>query len=467
MASNRLGKLEKKPEIALNSQDNTPALISTDEAVENDRRLQSVLENSPMSGLQLLAIGICFVLNMIDGMDVLLISFTSSELESEWGLSKSQLGYIYSAGLFGMMLGSLFIGPYADKFGRRTMLLFATTIVTLGMLYSAASPSNTHMTISRLITGLGIGAMLPTMTAIVSEFANEKRRDLSVGVFISGFPVGAIVTGLFVAWAVPEYGWRFTFASASVISAIMLPIIYFLMPESLDFLADKQPKNALVKINRILEKMGHGTLEALPIVRKKFASSDWRPLLARDMRLATLLLWTGVFFGFLTVYTLISWIPNIARTSGMPFELATYAGTAFNVGAFVGSVIIGWLAVWFGLRRLILTFMLSAFVLMAIYGNVSLPYGIMFVVIIALGIFVQGGFNGFYPASARVYPNEIRATGVGWAIGIGRAGAIFGPALFGILFDRGWDISLLFVVFSVPLLISGVAAFCISANKLR
>ncbi len=151
-----------------------------------------------------------------------------------------------------------------------------------------------------------------------------------------------------------------------------------------------------------------------------------------------------------------SWIPNIAKDAGLPFEMATYVGIVLNLGAAIGSASIGAIGAKFGLRQTILTFMILAFIVMQIYGNLPLPISLIFLTVFAIGVFVQGGFNGIWPTLARVYPSEIRTTGVGLTVGIGRFGAILGPSLFGILTDAGLNKAALFFLFSIPLLLMGL-----------
>mgnify|MGYP003681970465 CR=1 FL=1 len=431
-------------------------------------KLHHLVADSPMSTLQLIVILMCFVLNMIDGMDILVVSFTATKLEAEWNLSKSELGLVFSAGLIGMMIGCLFMAPLADKIGRTSMLLISTTGVAISMLTTVIINDYALMLFLRLITGMGIGCLLPTMAAVATEFANEKSRNFSVAFFQAGWPIGAIITGLFVSWAVPIYGWRIAYLTAGIITAAMIPLIMLFMPESLEFLGKRQPKNALRRINKLLKSMGHAPVNTLPKkpvpIEKK---ATVLKLLDGKLKRPTILLWIGVFFSFMTLYTLISWIPNIATTSGMPFDLATYAGTALNVGAFAGTLVIGWLSAWIGLNRLLFIYMLSASAFMVIYANFSLSYPILFALILLIGFSVQGGMTGFYPTAARVYPHHIRASGIGWAMGIGRTGAIAGPALFGIIFDNGVSIQTLFIIFSVPLILSGAAAYFIPLRNLK
>ncbi len=431
-----------------------------------DNFIEDLIAKTPMTPFQVIMVILCFILNMNDGIDVLVVSYTNTKVFSEWFLTKTQQGYIFSSGLAGMTLGCLFIAPLADRIGRRKLFIYAMSLETVGMLLSSTVTSYSQLLVLRFMAGLGIGGLLPTMAAMAAEYSSERRKDLAVGFVQAGYPVGAIFMGFFAAWAVPLYGWRFAYLSAGIFSGIMLCMILFFMPESIEYLSKYQPKNALQRINKILKKMGHEKIDRLPaqkIVQKpgvRILFSDW-------YRAATIRLFIGIFFGFMTLYTLISWVPSVAEESGMPYKMATYAGTVLNIGAFIGCVGIGWLAAKFNLKKLMFTFLIVAFVIMVAYGNLSPGYLVILIMILLIGITVQGGFIGYYPAATRIYKTEIRATGIGWAIGSGRFGAIAGPALFGILSDLNLSNGNLFLLFSIPLLISGFAIYSVPSRNLK
>lgn len=426
----------------------------------------NIIGDSPMTPFQYLVVIMCFVLNMNDGIDVLVVSYTGSEIMSEFDLSKTLQGYIYSAGLAGMTLGCLFIAPIADRIGRRRLFILAIGLESLAMILSSMVTSYNQLLVLRFFAGLGIGGLLPTMAAVASEFSNNKRKDLAVGFVQAGWPIGAILMGFYTAWIVPQMGWRFAYLSAGIISCVMLIMIIFFMPESIEYLLKKQPNNAILRINRILRRIRHTEIDFLPEMIETDKPSVIT-LFNKVYRSSTIRLWIGIFFGFMTLYTLISWVPSIATDSGMPFKMATYVGTVLNIGAFLGSTGIGWLAARFRLKRLIFTFFLIAFGVMVLYGTITLSFGIVFITTFFIGIFVQGGFNGYWPATTRVYETEVRATGVGWAVGVGRFGAILGPAVFGILSDLNLSVPVLFIIFSIPLLISAAAVYNIPSGNLR
>jgi MFS transporter, AAHS family, 4-hydroxybenzoate transporter len=427
---------------------------------------KNLIDSSPMSTFQIVIVAICFILNMNDGIDVLIVSFSGAEISKEWGLSKTEMGYIFSAGLAGMMLGCFFLAPIADKIGRRKVFVISLILITSGMLLVSICSTYWQMLLFRIITGIGIGGILPTMAATASEFSNNKNRDFNVGLVQAGWPIGAILTGFFCAYAIPHYGWRMSFLFAGCISLLMLVGVIIFMSDTLDYLLKKQPKNALLKANILLEKMGQNSLESLPEKVLEESDSSVKMLFEPVYKTDTFKLWIAIFFGFLTLYTLMSWVPNIAKDAGLPFEMATYVGIALNVGAALGTATMGLIAGKFGLRKTILSFMILAFFVMLIYGNITLTTGIIFTLIFLIGVFVQGGFNGTYPTISRVYPSEIRTTGAGFAVGIGRFGAILGPTLFGVLSDAGVSINALFSLFSIPLLVMGISIYSLKSKNL-
>jgi MFS family permease len=382
-----------------------------------------------MSWLQIGVVALCFLLNFNDGIDVLLVSFTGAEIMQEFGLSNAELGYIFSSGLGGMTAGCFVLAPLGDRIGRRKIFLISLALISLGMLSVYFATSYGLLLVFRALTGLGIGGILPNLATVASEFSTDKTRDFNVGIVQGGWPLGAILTGFASAWIVPELGWRFAYLAAGIFSILMLVGVFFVLPESPAFL---HRDNLTVK------------------------RSSWRDLFVPEFRQSTILLWLATFFGFITLYTVLSWVPILAKQTGMPFELATYIGTAMNLGAFSGVFVMGILIGRVGIKRVILIYVLLAFVLLNLYGNLEQDFVLKFALTFGIGFFVQGGFNSMYPASTRIYPSEIRSTGVGLAMGMGRFGAILGPSLFGLMADSGASISTRFVVFSLPIVLAAV-----------
>ncbi|AYA65586.1 MFS transporter [Alteromonas sp. RKMC-009] len=435
--------------------------VVTNDYEQSVTHLRGVLENNKMAPLQILVVMICFTLNMIDGMDVVLMSYTAPVLAQEWSIEPAVLGAVFSAALIGMTLGCLFIAPYADVIGRRKMILFAVTTIGAGMLFSGWSQSLHQLVAARVVTGLGVGAILASMATMTSEFATRERRNLCVSFLQAGYPIGAVATGFASAWLIPEFGWRVMFEISGVVTLLMVPVVYFFMPESPEFLLKRQPGNALDNINRILVKLKAAPLVTLPAAPADSARTSVKKLFTDGRARPTLLLWGGVFFGFFTLYFIISWIPKIAVDAGLPLEQGIFAGAAYNLGSFTGSILLGWISVRFGLQKMIFTFFVLAAVTLMVFGNVSMGVSMILLTAYILGVTLNGGFNGFWPTSARLYPTEIRATGVGWAVGAGRAGAVIGPFAGGYLLQSGAGLSTTFIVFTIPVVLAGLLTLLI------
>ncbi len=424
------------------------------------------LSKRPMTGFQVLMVAICFILNFNDGIDVLIVSFSSPEIIRDWGLTKAEMGYIFSAGLAGMTLGCFLIAPLADRLGRRRIFLISVSMITAGMFGVWLCGRYDLMLALRFLTGLGIGGILPTMTATAAEFSNDKYRDFTVGLVQAGWPVGAILTGLFCAHYIPLYGWHQAFFVAGCVSLAMLLLVWLFMTDSLEFMLNNPAADTLTSVNKLLHRLQLPALDILPTQTERTAGDGFRVLFTSVYRTNTIKVWVAAFFGFLTLYTLMSWVPTIAKDSGLPFELATWVGISLNFGAAIGSASIGAIGARFGLRRSVLTFMLTAFIVMQLYAFLPLSTALIFVLVLLIGVFVQGGFNGIWPTLSRLYAARIRATGVGFTVGIGRFGAILGPLIFGYLSDAALSMQVLFVIFSVPLLVMGACIWLVNAENL-
>lgn len=435
--------------------------------MDNAMPFRRQIDAGPLAGLQLLVIGVCFFLNMLDGMDVLAISFAAPVIAGDWAVTPQTLGIVFSAALVGMTLGAVFISPYTDVIGRRNMILASLSVISLGTFGTAFVQSVTQLMLLRLVAGLGIGSMLASLTSLVSEFSPDRHRNLFILLLHSGYAIGAIITGFVAAWILPDYGWRPLFILAGAVSIIALPLVFTLLPESPEFLAKRQPRNALPKINRILARMAQDPIDSLPEkLETRSSVGRIRALLSGELKAPTLTLWLAFMMGFATLYFLFSWVVKLAVQSGLDIEKAMYAGIALNTGAFLGSVSLGYLSAKLGLKRVIFLFFLLGAVFIVAYGNLKVSVAMALALVFALMYFVHGAFTGLYAVAARLYPTEMRTTGVGWAIGAGRVGAIGGPAAAGFILGAGVSIGWTFVIFAVPALLAGFTIARLASEKI-
>lgn len=411
--------------------------------------------------MQYVTIVVCFVMNMLDGMDVLVISYTAPAISRDWAISPEALGIVFSAGLAGMTLGTLLIAPFADRFGRKTIIILSGLLMGSSIFLTAFAEDSTQLMCFRFFSGLGIGSMLASTTSLTAEYTPEKNRDFWVSFVISGYPAGAILSGIVAAAVVPDEGWRQMFRIAGIASLISVPLAILFLSESIEFYLSVRPRNAIIKVNRILGRMGIAYLKALPISDKTTDTIPVVQLFRKGYRKATFMLWSALFMAFSVVYYLINWIPKLASDAGMSMELAIYAGTVFNAGAFIGILSQGYLSSLFGLKRTIGIILIVTSGLMATFG-LFLGTDLLLLLIGLLGFGIQGGFVGLYAVSARIYPAEFRTTGIGWAMGAGRLGGIAGPLLGGLFIGMGMGLGASFLLFAIPSLFAGLLTFRIN-----
>ncbi len=426
----------------------------------------TLTENTATTNLQFTTIFICFLMNMLDGMDVMVVSYAAPAIGKQWAISPQAMGSVFSAGLFGMTLGTLFIAPRADIVGRRAIILFSALLMGITVFSTYLAQSVEQLLFFRFISGLGIGSMLASTATLTSEYAPKKTKDFWVSFVMSGYPIGAVLSGLAAAEIIPTYGWRTMFQAAGITTLLTLPLIFFFLSESLDFLLKRQPKGALHTANAILIKMNREILTALPpLSMGTVEKPSVDALLTPQRRFSTLQLWLALFMAFGSLYFLTTWIPKLASSAGLSMELAIYAGTVFNLGAFMGIMTQGYLSSQFGLRRTIFSFLAGTAVLMAIFGFFK-GSALVLVLFGLIGFGVQGGFVGLYAVAARFYPTEIRSTGVGFAMSAGRIGGIVGPLLGGLLIGAGLSMTANFMVFAIPTLLAGIATLLIKSREI-
>ena len=420
--------------------------------------LKKVVDDSPMARFQWLAIGICIVLNMIDGFDVLVMAFTASSVSAEWALNGAQVGLLLSAGLFGMAAGSLFIAPWADRFGRVPLILFCLLLSGVGMLLSSLSQTPLQLALLRGLTGLGIGGILASSNVIASEFANKRWRGLAVSLQSTGYALGATLGGLLSVWLLTHFGWRSVFIFGGAVTLAVIPLVLLFLPESLDFLVTRRPVNALARINRLAARLGQPALSELPLIASTPNAGKGRlaQLLAPESRRTTLLIWLLFFLVMFGFYFVMSWTPKLLVAAGLSAQQGISGGVLLSVGGIFGAALIGALASRWRLTRVLALFMLISAVLLVLFvgsaSSVSMALGLG----LLIGLFVNGCVAGLYALSPIVYDASVRTTGVGWGIGIGRIGAILSPTVAGVLLDSGWQPLHLYGVFAVVFVIAAI-----------
>ncbi|MCP1484649.1 benzoate transport [Pseudomonas fluorescens] len=433
------------------------------------RSISIQLENKDMGAFQWAVISLCFLINMLDGFDVLVMAFTAASVSSEWGLSGIELGYLLSAGLIGMALGSLFIAPWADRFGRRPLILLCISIAGLGMLLSSQAPSVTMLGALRLLTGLGIGGVLASSYVIAGEYANKKWRSLAISLQSTAYALGATVGGLIAAQIIPQMGWRSVFFYGGVATLLVLPVMYFLLPESIAYLVARQPRNALNRLNRLLSRVGLDRIIEIPrneIGTQASFRQTFVGLFSKDLLRSTLLVWTGFFLVMFGFYFVMSWTPKLLVTAGLSNQQGITGGVLLNVGGIIGTSLIGLLAARYRLHRVLMSYLVLNAVFLAIFVQFTSNLNLSFAIALMIGVLVNGCVAGMYALTPNIYAPEQRVTALGWAIGMGRLGAILSPLVAGRLIDASWKPADLYLLFAAAFVVAAIAVWLMKSRSM-
>lgn len=427
--------------------------------MNNDPR--AVLAASPMRPAQIVVVALCIALNALDGFDVLAISFAAPGIAAEWGVDRATLGVVLSMELFGMAAGSVLIGNIADRIGRRPTILSCLIVMTLGM--AAALYANDVMTLSavRFLTGIGIGGMLSSTSAMVAEFSNDRRRGLSMVLNIAGYSVGAISGGLVASGLLATTGdWRSVFMLGTAATAALIPLVVFFLPESIESLIARRPAGALESVNQMLQKLGHAPVDALPAPPEQVVKPSIASLFSHNYARVTILLTTAYFAQILFFYYIQKWIPKIVVDLGFDAAEAGRVLVAANVGNLAGALVIGLASQRFNLRPLVAGAMLAGFLAIGAFGLVGADLTRLSITAAVAAFFVNAGVVGMYPIFAQTYPAALRASGTGFVIGVGRGGSALGPVVAGALFAGGNSLLIVSLLMGVGGLIAA-AMICL------
>jgi len=415
-----------------------------------------MLDHEPMSRHQITAVLICVLLNGLDGFDVLSISFASPGIAAEWGVNRATLGIVLSMELIGMALGSLVIGPLADRRGRRPTILVCLLVMSTGMWLASTAYDVATLSSYRFFTGIGIGGMLAATNAMTAEYANARFRDLSVIIMATGYPVGIILGGSIASVLLVNFDWRSVFYFGAAATAAFVGVVWFLLPESIEYLSERRPPDALQRINATLARMGHGQIDALPD-RGATSGAGVAALLSPTLRRTTILLTVAYFAHIMTFYFILKWIPKLVADMGYaPSEAGSVLVWA-NVGGASGSILLGLLTRRFPVRVLLIGALLGAAVAVSVFGQGQSTLVQLSLIGGLAGMFTNAPIVALYAMFARSFPTELRAGGTGLVIGIGRGGAALGPIIAGFMFEADLGLATVALTMACGSLVAAVA----------
>jgi len=429
--------------------------------------VQQLIDAGRFSGHQFLIAFLCFVIIAIDGFDTAIIGFIAPSLRTEWQLLPQQLAPLMAAGLVGLAAGSFIAGPLGDRIGRKAILVLSVFFFGVWSLASAYTDSLFLLTLFRFLTGLGLGGAMPNAITLTSEYAPQRIKSKVVTIMFCGFTLGSGLGGVLAAHMIPEYGWRSVLLLGGYVPIACAVLLLFVLPESVRFLVLRKPDSP--QIAAILRRIApeaklDGAHFVLPEAPAVGGRSPVAQLFATPLAFGTLALWGAFFMSLLIVYLLTNWLPILFKDAGFPLAKAALVAAMYQVGGTVGAVALGWAMDRFNPYRVLGASYLAAIGFIVLIGLFYTDLLVLNLAVAGVGFCVSGSQVGANALAAAFYPTSNRVTGVSWALGIGRCGAILGSLLGGALLGAGLGFSTIILLLALPALLASLAVFAMSAR---
>lgn len=419
--------------------------------------LSEVIDQPRLTGLQVRVMVLCALVSMLDGLDTQSIGVAAPMIAERLGVSRAALGPVFSAALFGAMIGALSFGMLADRFGRKRILILSAAGFGLFTILTALADSYNTLLAYRFLAGLGLGGAVPCFVALASEYAPKSQRAMMASLMFAGFPLGGMIGGFLNSYIIQQVGWHAIFYVGGGAALIVALALAAWLPESLRFLlaSGRDPEGVKALIGKLAPQLIAADA-AYVADEEKLPGAPLRNLFTQGRGPATIFLWVPFFMGFGALAISVLWTPALLRQNGID-AAATAFIVAFNgLGSLIGSAIAGRLLQRFGASvTLVPAFILGALCFATFgYGAHSVPLAAIFVGLI--GLFLGFSVGGSIALASLIYPTAVRSTGIGWAMGMGRFGQTITPLVAGFLVGLSWSTDRIMLAVAVAPLIGAV-----------
>jgi len=403
--------------------------------------------SSPSTALTVRVTVLSFLLMVADSYDVAALSFAVPELIRNWKVDKLAVGGLFSAGLFGLLIGSIVFGYLGDRWGRKKAIVAGSILFAVVTYATGSATTLNELWITRFVACVGLGGAVPNAVALTNEFAPKHLRVTAIAIIFAGYAIGGTFGGIISAQLVPSYGWPIIFQLGGAVSLLLTVGLMFLLPESPGYLAAKaagrdRPASPELSIPGSSGGMG----------------SPFAQLFAERRLIMTPLLWVVYVANSITLFALVSWLPVLIEAAGLPRSAAALALSCFFLGGAAGGLVVAYFIDRSGMRALVGSALLACPVVGSL-GVLDSSQTLLLVAATAAGFFTIGVQNSLHGIAGSIYPTPIRANGLGWALGIGKIGSIAGPFIGGILLSMALPVSQLFWAAAVPIGIVTIASF--------
>jgi MFS transporter, AAHS family, 4-hydroxybenzoate transporter len=419
-----------------------------------------VIDDRPLSRFQLWTILLCGIVVVLDGFDTQCMGFLVPVMSENLNIPLPAFGPVLAAALFGLMIAAMGSGPIADRYGRRVVVIVSVVVFGVFALLTARATTLRELILLRFLTGLGLGGAMPNAVALTAEYTPKRLQPIVVGAIFVGMPAGALIASQTAAVVIPLWGWRSVFVIGGVLPLLLAMVLIPLLPESVRFLSASgaSAERVAAILRRIAPDLSARRADVPPVDADRVRDGvPVRHLFTEGRAAGTLLLWVPFFMNLLILYFILSWLPALLRQLGMPVSIGVQAIAMFSVGGMIGTLFQGSVMNAVGARTVLLIEFFVCTALIAVLAVAASFVGLLMIATLALGICVQGAQAGLNALAASFYPTGVRATGIGWALGIGRIGSILGPSLGGVLLSLQWSPALIFMSGVGPALCAAAA----------
>ncbi|MCD9031235.1 MFS transporter [Luteimonas sp. Y-2-2-4F] len=418
--------------------------------------VNEVIDGARFSRFHWLVMVLCAVLLIFDGYDLFIYGVVLPVLMEEWGLSPVEAGALGSYALFGMMFGAFIFGPLADRIGRKKGIAICFLLFSVATFVNGFATSPTEFGICRFLAGLGCGGLMPNAVALMNEYAPKRLRSTLVAVMFSGYSFGGVLAAGLGIYMLPRFGWEAMFFSAAV-PLVLLPVILWLLPESPGFLL-RQGRQAQARrlLDKVAPELALTEQDRLVQAAPQGKAASVLELFREGRVVGTLMLWVSFFCCLLMVFALGSWLPKLMANAGYSLGSSLSFLLALNFGGVAGAILGGWLGDRYNLPRVVVAFFVVGSASIPLLGIQS-PMPVLYALVAISGATTIGTQILLYATVAQFYGLTIRSTGLGWASGVGRTGAIVGPLLGGALMAAALPLQANFIAFAIPGVIACVA----------
>ena len=422
-----------------------------------------VIDHAQLKPIHWRVILLSALIIIFDGYDLVIYGVALPKLMAEWQIDTITAGFLGSIALFGMMFGAIIFGSLSDKlesygFSRKKLIILCICLFSSFTLLCGYASNPQSFGIFRFIAGLGLGGVMPNVIALMTEYAPKRLRATLVSLMFSGYAIGGMCSALLGIWLVPQFGWKIMFILGGL-PLLLLPLIWMLLPESIDYLVRRNKTDQAIKILKQIDSTVTYTNETKISLHHDNQASSKTPvkdLFAENRGSITLLFWASVFMALVLVYALGNWLPKLMVEAGYDLSTSLVFLLALNIGGMLGAIVGGYLADRFNLAKVLCSLFFSGAIALFLLSY-SLPTFILYICIAIAGAASIGGQILLLAYMSQFYSSNIRATGLGMALGIGRLGAILGPILCGWLLSLSLPINYNFIALAIPCMIAVIS----------